>query len=586
MYNETKVKLGAWVLVLVCLLGWPRGVAAEDKEIFTSVIPKLPKTANDPELSGGRVYPEWGPVCQRYTYSVVYRDKEGRKPEYIRIYFNGKMLDLKKADSGDSDYKRGVRYEYKFVPTKIDSNFYYFEASNGLGKTRDSIIDSPDNGPVLFASAFDKNEIVVVDATGEKKWSYPTGEEWVGGVALSADGKYLAALTSKHVYFFSTGSNKPLWGYEFNQGSPVGGGPRGNGIAISADGGRIAAAAGMEVALFGVVGNKPIWKYPAPALAVDISRDGKYVAAATVKDEKNMVLVWQAEKSQPVRQFGADSNFHDVSLSADGQYGAASTGCPDRRAYLFSRDSDKPLVVSERLTFDSPVSKARISADGSMAAFATEGGPDSSVAVLFSQGSARPVWKFDNQKKNSARAMSLTPDGKYVAVATMRGDVYLLDKGSNQPVKTWQTNSSVGALDVADDGSLVALGGSDSSLWILPKSGGEKKIPMGEFVQAVDVAANGKLIAAGTGGSVYFFESYLASDKNKTFQCQTIREPPPEGRGWERGEERRVGFWERLVRLVLGMMRPNTKAGCGDNYCDPGAGETRKTCLRDCAASF
>src|SRR3989344_5489476 len=123
------------------------------------IIPKLPQTANDPELIGGRVYPNWGPTCQRYTYSVFYRDKEGRKPEYMQIYFNGKMIDMQpafdKSTAGEKDYQKGVRYEYKYVPNKIDSNFYYFEASNGLGKARASIIDSPDNGPVLFTTPFD-----------------------------------------------------------------------------------------------------------------------------------------------------------------------------------------------------------------------------------------------------------------------------------------------------------------------------------------------------------------------------------------------------------------------------------------------
>ena len=508
-------------------------VLAEDKSAPGGIIPKLQKTANDPELSNGHVYPEWGPVCQRYTYSTIYRDREGRPPEYVKIYFNGKMIDMAKTNLNDNDYKRGVRFEYKSVPDRVDSNFYYFEASNGLGKTRDSIIDSPDNGPVLFESAFDKNEIVLIDSsTGNKLWSYPTEKEWVGGVALSDDGKYLAALTSRHVYLFSTESNKPVWEYQFNQSSPIGGGSRGNGIAISGDGSQIVAAVGMEVALFDRNSDKPLWKYQTPALAVAISKDGQYLAASAVKQdtekEGNVVLFWEAKNNQPIKEFGADSNFHDVSLSANGQYFVASTGCPDRKAYLFSKDSSSPIIKSEQLTFDSPVSKSKISADGSVAAFATEGGPDSSVVVFFSKDSPQPLWKFDNQKQNSSRAMSLTPDGQFIAAATMRGDVYLLNKDSNRPVKQWQTNSSVGALDIADDASFIALGGSDNQVWILPKNGEEKKIRVNEFVQSLDIAANGKLIAAGTGGSVYFFESYLSPNKNKVFQCQAIIEPAPE----------------------------------------------------------
>ena len=568
-----------FVFLLSSILAWLvlTTVFAEDKPTSSEVIPKLAKTANDPELSNGHVYPEWGPVCQRYTYSVIYRDKEGRKPEYVKIYFNGKMIDMTpvvtKAAAGKDDYKKGIRYEYKFVPNKIDSNFYYFEASNGLGKTRDSIIDSPDNGPVLFASVFAKNEIVLIEsATGKKIWSYPTKKEWVGGVALSDDGQYLAALTSRHVYFFATAKNEPLWQYEFNQGSAIGGGPRGNGIAISQDGSRIVAAAGMEVVLFSRNNNKPLWKYSSPALAVAISKDGRYLAASAVKQDAekggNVVLFWEAKNNQPIKEFGADSNFHDVALSADGQYFVASTGCPDRKAYLFSKDSPKPLIESERLTFDSPVSKSKISADGSLAAFATEGGPDSSVVVFFSKDSARPLWKFTNQKQNSSRALGLTPDGKFLAAATMKGDVYLLTKNSNQPIKTWQTNSSVGALDIADDASFIALGGSDNQVWILPRDSGEKKIQLNEFVQSLDISADGRVVAAGTGGSVYFFESYLSPNKNKVFSCEKVIEPTNESQMMQE-----AGYGQQV-----------TSSLCGDKKCE--GPETVANCQMDCDPNY
>ena len=164
--------------------------SAEDKSAPGGVISKLPKTADDPELSNGHVYPNWGPPCQRYTYSVVYRDQEGREPESMKIYFNGQMIDMQPAfdesSAGKEDYQKGVRYEYKFVPNKIDSNFYYFEASNGKGRARASIIDSPDNGPVLFTTPFDKNEVAIVSRdTGQKILSFSTGKELVGGGAPS-----------------------------------------------------------------------------------------------------------------------------------------------------------------------------------------------------------------------------------------------------------------------------------------------------------------------------------------------------------------------------------------------------------------
>ena len=522
-------------LLSVCLFSClVSSVWAETKMDTPSagIIPKLPKTPNDPELFNGHVYPEWGPVCQRYTYSVVYQDKENRPPEYMKIYFNGQMIDMEKADPKNSDYKKGVKYIYQYAPDKLGGNFYYFEASNGLGKTRDSIIDSPDNGPVLFESAFDQNEVVLIDPlSGEIVWRYSTDKEWVGGVALSDDGRYLAVLTTHHVYFFSTDSNEPDWEYEFNLSSPIGGGPRGNGIAISGDGSRVIAATGMETALFDKEKGEPIWKHAAPALAVAISNNGQYAAASALKqgagDLNNAIFFWRTDKADPLWDFTSSGNFHDVTLSADGEYLAASTGCPDRQGYIFSKEGNQPLVKTGRLTFDSPVSKSKITADGSLAAFATEGGPDSSVVILFSKDSQEPLWKFDNQKKNSSRALGITPDGQFMAAATMQGDIYLLGKEGNVPVKSWSLHTSVGGLDIANDGSFIALGGTDSLVQILFVDGGEKKIAVNEFIQTVDVAGNNKYVAVGTGGSVYFFEDYLSSAKNRVFECSAVIEPPP-----------------------------------------------------------
>ena len=272
-------------LVFVVALYFFSSVFAEDKNTPAGMIPKLPKTQNDPQLLEGHVYPSWGPVCKRYTYSVIYFDKEGRKPKYVKIYFNGQMIDMQKANPKDNDYKKGVKYFYKYVPNKLGSNFYYFEASNGLGKTRDAIIDSPDNGPVLFKSAFEKNEIAVIDKqSGKKILSFLTGKEWVGGISLSDNGKYLAAKTSKHVYLFDTNKpEKPLWQFNCEECAEGKGG-----VDISGDGSKIIAAIGEVALLFNRSSNKPVWKYVAGnAYNVAISRDGKYMAAATMGEESN-----------------------------------------------------------------------------------------------------------------------------------------------------------------------------------------------------------------------------------------------------------------------------------------------------------
>ena len=527
-------------------------VSMAETKMDTSEIPQLTpeETKEGPILDNGKVYPFWGPVCMRYTYSVIYKDEKGRAPEYVKIYFNGEMIDMEKENPSDNNYKEGVKYIFKFVPNKIGANFYYFEASNGMGKARDSIIDSPDNGPVLFSSDFSKNEIILIDKEkNDILWRYSTGKEWIGGVSLSDDGKYLAVQSSYHIYLFDTTRPEPLWIYNSDTSMEIGGDVKG-GIDISSDGEKIFAAIGSFMLLFDKNSNKPVWEYQAGgqvvggAYNVSISSDGNYMASAMAgggeyisKDGQSqgsdVLILWKADSKEPLWKYLTTGNFHDVSLSEDGSYIATATGCPDRRAYIFSKDSNEPLVRSEMLTRDSPVDESIISADGSFAVFGSESG-DGAV-FLFSKDTKEPIWKFSIPENASVRALGFTPDSRYIGAATMfGGNVYIFSKDSSQPINSWLIgNASLGALDIADDGSYIAVGGTDNKVHIFERNSTSQnaEFELNEFVGEIDISADGKYIAAGTSGSVYFFETIVMGtvvNNAEEIECTEIIEPEPE----------------------------------------------------------
>jgi len=531
-----------WILIIFLSITYLFCLSAIHAEDLApgSVIPKLPKTANDPVLSNGKIYPFWGPICQRYTYSVVYSDKTGRTPEYVKIYFNGKMLDMQKENPNDNDYKKGIKYIFQNVPDKYGSNFYYFEASNGLGKTRASIIDSPDNGPVLFDSDFKNNEIVLIDPiVGKELWRYSTGVEWIGAVALSSDGKYLAAQSSNHIYFFDTGSNKPLWIYESPTEGNIGGDVKG-GVAISADGTKIFAALNGKAIFFDHKTNKPIWSYNLEqngggAYGVDISKNGLYVAVAMAgseSDQNSNVLILFSQDGKKLWQYHSPGNWHEVSFSENGSYLAGSTGCPDRRGYLFSKDSAEPIIKSEPLSKESPIDEARISADGNLVAYGVESGYG--AIVLMDKNTKKIIWKYETPQGRSVRALAMTPSGALIGAGTFGGDILLFEKKSNIPIEQIKINSTIGAFDLSDDGSIFMTGSADKKIRIFHKGEGRAKaeIALNEYVGELDISSNGKYAAAGTSGSVYFFEGIIdlinVQTNIQAAICSKIIEPPKE----------------------------------------------------------
>jgi len=160
------------ILAIICLSSF---VFAEEKSAAFGIVPKLSaeEMTDAPVLSGG-VYPPMGVPCTNFTYFANYKDEKGREPSYVRIWHNGDWHDMSLLEGTPESV---ATYVYYYMPNSGESNFYYYEASNGAGKARASIIDSPDNGPVLFSEKLDNNEIILLDKEGKTIWNYPTGKE-------------------------------------------------------------------------------------------------------------------------------------------------------------------------------------------------------------------------------------------------------------------------------------------------------------------------------------------------------------------------------------------------------------------------
>ena len=554
------------ILVLLSTL-----VLAEEKSTV-GIVPKL--TAEEmkdaPTIVNSEVYPVWGVPCTNYTYYAVYKDEKGREPEYMRIWLNGEWYDMELLSGNPKD---GATYVYYYVPTSGKTNFYYYEASNGIGKARGSMIDSPDNGPVLFSEKFDNNEIVLLDEEGKEVWNYPTGRDWVEGVAISKDGNYIAAVTNFYIYLFSKNSKEPLWSFcrdgdckipSYYSGTAAG-------VAISADGNYIAAHQ-QGAYLFNKENNQPLWTKDTEsgAIGVDMSDDGSVIAMGAgdkilIFDQEGNILSEYKPSHPDYEQTG---EFYQPDVTPDGKYVSISTGCPDRRAYLFSGGGNL-LFRSEQLTYDSPVHKSAISDDGSLIAYSADHAQGKEIVFLF-DNKGNKLWSFSSSDDGTARAVSISGDGNYIAAGTTGGHVYLFSKDSNIP--KWKFTESgfftqFGDVKLNQDGSLLAAVGTTKKVYLFSKDSNEPLWVYEANTWLTKVDFNGEYIVTGTGPREYFFEGQSVSSDE--IMCKEIIQPEL--------------FEERFSMMDGGDIKEGTPslANCGNGICETPE-ETEDNCCKDC----
>lgn len=510
-------------------------VWAEEKS--TEMVPKLSaaEMIDAPTIVNSEVYPFWGAPCTNYTYYAIYKDEKGREPKYMRIWLNGEWHDMTLLKG---DPQNGATYIYNYIPTSGSSNFYYFEASNGVGKVRASIIDSPDNGPVLFSEKLDNNEIVLLDKNGKEIWSYDTGVDWVEGVAISKDGNYIAAVTNFYIYLFSKDSKEPLW--KFCQHCEI---PSslisGNmaGVAVSADGSYIAADMQGTIYLFSKESNKPIWtrNIESGSIGIDMSDDGNVIAAGTGNADSGKgqkIFLFDKEGNtlgeyKPSHlEYDQTGDFYQPDVTPDGRYISISTGCPDRRAYLFSKEGEL-LFRSEQMTYDSPVHKSAISDDGSLIAYSADHIRGKEIVFLF-DNQGKKLWSFSSQEDSTARAISISSDGNYIAAGTSTGHIYLFSNNNNKPL--WKFTESGRFVQFGDvklnlDGSLLVAAGTTKKVYLFSRESNKPlwEHPVNTWITKIDF--NGEHIVAGTGPREYFFEGESVSPDK--IQCKEIIQPEP-----------------------------------------------------------
>ncbi len=302
----------------------------------------------------------------------------------------------------------------------------------------------------------------------------------LAGIAASADGKYLALarnfwsekeranLTELSLFDLETG--EAMWSKVYANpnccSTPI--------VKATPDG-QLILGAGKQLHLYTQDGQElKTYSFQEDsefAFSADISRDGKFIAAASSRRaylfSQDGQLLWTSDSK----------DVPSVALSGDGQYLLVATS----HAFQLYRTSDQQLIRRGELTYQGPMVIPAISQDGS--SFAIAGNPmwgqaDLSVNIFLQQSSEARLIPLG---KVNAPKLSIDERGQLVLVeGNLGSEAALIPTDDGRPRRFFPQSDSVHmAVDAVSDRLAITHGrvvgvrrlSDDQPLWQTPVPG-------------------------------------------------------------------------------------------------------------------
>jgi len=339
-------------------------------------------------------------------------------------------------------------------------------------------------------------------------WTYSPNGRSVRSIAISGDGRYVAAGADSDLSFFKH-DGMLLWNY--TTGSEVGT-YKGtlNDLSISDDGKFIAGSLGFTFYYFAQNGTRLLdggWGFEDQILNMVICANGQSFVMGTAGH--NRVQYYNSDSTLPIwsfttflRQNTSESYAGShVAMSADGQYVAASG--EDSRVYYFNQSG--ALLWKSNET-GRPLENIAMSADGHTIAAASR---DHSVYVFDNAGNS--LWNVSTW--DVVRTIAMSSDGKYIVAGSDDSGISFFD-GNGTLIATYSAGKPVTSLEISRNGNTIVAGSKDSGIYCFDQDGTLLwKYTAGKAVNSVAVSGDGIWVVAGSSdGNIYFFSRNGTAD--------------------------------------------------------------------------
>jgi cytochrome c len=239
----------------------------------------------------------------------------------------------------------------------------------------------------------------------------------VKALAISPDGQHaLSGSFDSSAIYWSLARNAAEQVLRFHDSAV-------NAVAFLPDGRLVTGGEDGKIALWRVGASEPVRQFlghTGPVAALAISPDGTRIASASWG---GTVRIWSADGSGALVLEGHRQPVNGVAFTPDGQGVVSVSQNPDVRIW---RLADKAATVVKVLT---PLNAVAVAADGEI----VTGGGDGKLYFFSPTGEGRGALEAS---PTPIISIALSPDGKLIAAASIRGSVAIVDRAERKVTHT------------------------------------------------------------------------------------------------------------------------------------------------------